>query len=304
MNVTERIEPTLDTVTVGDCLGPNEYDLVAGVYPDYFDAGAIDWTWLRLPDGRQALPHSLAFEDGNRTFSLRYLSGRKLNARIRHTFYRPLVPPLAVSATVEIGRTYIRRGREHVEFLALVRDREGNLLMASQNDWVMNSSVRHDEDSPPEAYAPTSTVEGVPRHFTIPMPDAVSSLSAGDELPALERAAWLSEPEGGHGSNSVHGDEYARRVLGTRGAIVLGSTTLGYVNELLGRALGPSWLERGSLDVRFTGPVVRNDPVTAHARVAGIEQDAGGERLDLDVSVTNGAEDDRTVIVGTASYRL
>ncbi|MFN8638051.1 MAG: hypothetical protein U0360_00995 [Dehalococcoidia bacterium] len=127
-----------------------EYRLASDAYPDYFDAGAVDWNWLRLEDGR-ATPHSVAFEDGNRTFSQRYLSGRKLNAHIRHVFYAPPVEPLDVSDSVEVERTYVRRGREHVEFLALVRDSAGRMLMASENDWVMNSAVRHAEDSPAEA---------------------------------------------------------------------------------------------------------------------------------------------------------
>ena len=47
MNVIERIEPTLETVAPGDRLGPNEYELVAGAYPDYFDASAIDYVNAR-----------------------------------------------------------------------------------------------------------------------------------------------------------------------------------------------------------------------------------------------------------------
>jgi hypothetical protein len=304
MTADRRIEPTIKTVVPGDRFGPHAYDLSAGAFPDYFDAEAVDWEWLRLPDGRMAVPHSAAFEDGNRTFSLRYLSGRKLNAHIQHIFFRPLIAPQRVVDTVEIQRTHIRRGREHVEFMALVRDGDGNLLMASQNDWVMNSSVGHEQDSPPEAYATPPAASLPPRGFSMPPSERALALQPGDELSALQRRAWLYEPPGGHGPDSVHGDEYARRVLGTRGAIVLGSTTLGYVNEVLGRALGPSWLERGSLDVRFTGAVVRNDPVTACARVTGVQRDAGGERLDFEVWVANEALDGQTSIAGTASYRL
>lgn len=304
MAVDARIEPTIETVTPGERLGPNTYDVDGHTHPDFYDASATDEGWLRLPDGRVAIPHTVAFEDGNRTFSQKYLSGRKLNARIIHTFYRPVVAPDRLTATVAVERTYIRRGREHVEFLALVRDSEARLVLASRNNWVMNSSVRHEQDSPPEAFDSPPVLSLPPREFTLPVPTDVRALRPGDELPTLTRSAWLFEPPGGHGPNSVHGDEYARRVLGTRGAIVLGSTTLGYVNELLGRTLGPSWLERGSLDVRFTGAVVRNDPVTAHARVVGVERDAEGDRVDIEVWVTDGAMDDQKVISGIASYRL
>ncbi len=296
----ERVEPTLDTVHMGDRFGPNAYGLEPGVYPDYFDASAIDWTWLQLPDGRTALPHSIAFEDGNRTFSLRYLSGRKLNARVRHTFYRPLVAPVGISDSVKIERTLVRRGREHVEYLATVSDQSGRLLMTSQSDWVMNSSVRHDHDSPPDGAVSVFNRALPTREFSLPPSPRAHDLQVGDELPPLGRQAWLYEPPGGHGPNSVHGDEYARRVLGTRGAIVLGSTVLGYVNELLGRALGPSWLERGALDVRFTSPIVHNDPVTARARVASVDE----RGVEFEVQVTDAADADQQAIVGTARYAL
>ncbi|MEZ4503879.1 MAG: hypothetical protein R3C39_14750 [Dehalococcoidia bacterium] len=299
-NTDDRIEPTLETVRAGDRFGPVVREVRGDNPPDYFDAAAVDSAWLRLPDGRVALPHSAAFEDGNRTFSTRYLSGRKLNARVRHTFYRPLVPPVRVTDAVEIPRTLIRRGREHVEFLATVHDEDGRLLMASQNDWVMNSSVRHEHDTAPEGVPSVFDLALPPREYTIEVPSAARELRVDDELPSLERAAWLAEPPGGHGPNSVHGDEYARRVLGTRGAIVLGSTVLGYVNEQLGRTLGPAWLERGTLDVRFVGPVVRGDLVTARTRVSAVLE----THIEFEVTVSNAAVEDQSAIVGTARFEL
>jgi hypothetical protein len=164
----------------------------------------------------------------------------------------------------------------------------------------MNSSVRHDQDSLHEQLPSVFDHPLPKRTFSIPVSPQAATLRVGDELPPLQRPAWLDVPPGGHGPDSVHGDEYARRVLGTRGAIVLGSTVLGYVNEQLGRALGPSWLERGSLDVRFVSPVVRNDLVTARARVASIDAD----RVAFEVEVTNAAMDQQTSIVGTARYQF
>jgi len=301
MAVQEQIEPTIETVTPGDVITGYEYDLIPGVYANYVDASAISPGWLRLPDGRQAVPHSVLFEDSNRTFSTRYLSGRKLNAGVRHVFYGPIVPPIHVVGSVEILKTYIRRGREHVEFMARVHDGDGRLLLASHNNWVMNTLVTHDADQ-----AGTDVPAPVlpPRQYTLPVSERALAMQPGEELAPFERTSVLNEPNGGFGDNSVHGDEYARRVLGLRGGVTLGSTNLGYINELLGRQFGPSWLERGSLDVRFIGGVVRNDQVAARARVTGRVQDDEGERLDIEVWLTNETLDSRTAIVGSASYRL
>lgn len=296
------VEPTIESVTVGEVIGPLTFNLEPGDYPDYVDSGAISPGWLQLPDGRQAAPHSLLFEAGNRAFSSKYLSGRKLNAGVLHRFYAPLIPPSHLATTVEVLRTYVKRGREHVEFVARVHDDSGRLLMASHNNWVMNSAVRHEQDVPPaESRAAVEELDA--QAPTLPVSPHAIALAEGEELPPLQRNAMLNEPPGGFGPNSVHGDEYAQRVLGTRGGIVLGSTLLGYVNEQLGRALGASWLERGSLDVRIIASVVRNDLVTAQARVAGRRVEAGLEYLEFEVSVTNEVEH-RTAVVGTARYLL
>ena len=111
MTAMEQIEPTLETVRPGDRL-TREYRLTAEAYPDYFDAGAVDWSWLRLDDGRVATPHSVAFEDGNRTFSQRYLSGRKLNAHIEQQVGNP-----------ELVALYLRwRDRQHGQALPRAED--------------------------------------------------------------------------------------------------------------------------------------------------------------------------------------
>lgn len=304
LKASDLIEPTLETVHEGDRIGPIAFDLGADAYPPHFDADAVDRSWLLLPDGSTALPHSVGFEFSNLTFSSRYLRGHKLNARIRHVCQRPLVPPVTVTGVVEIARTFIRRGREHVEFNAVFEDDEGRVVMTSQADWVMNSPVRHDHDSPGDGSVSVFDRPLPEREFSIPVPPHVHELRAGAGLPSLERQAWLYEPPGGHGPDSIHSDEYARRVLGTRGAVMVGSTVLGYVNEVLGRALGPTWLERGSLDVRFIRPMVHNDLVTAHARVDEVVHDDRGDWIEFEVWVTNAEEDGGTSIVGTARYEL
>jgi hypothetical protein len=133
----------------------------------------------------------------------------------------------------------------------------------------------------------------------------ITALQVGDELTPMQRKALMKPPPGGHKWGSPHQDKYAREVLGLRGGLVPGVSTMAYVEEMLGRYFGPSWLERGSLEVRFVGGgAIQDDDVTARARVTARERDDDGERLDLEVWLEDANIDGKAVVVGTASYRI
>ncbi len=55
--------------------------------------------------------------------------------------------------------------------------------------------------------------------------------------------------------NKIHDEETARR-YGFPGALVPGVIVYGYMTSPLVTALGPAWLERGTVTVRFTRPVM------------------------------------------------
>lgn len=132
--------------------------------------------------------------------------------------------------------------------------------------------------------------------------EQVRALSVGDELPVVERVATMRV---NNTWGSPHNDEYAREVLKLRGGLVPGVTTMAYVEDMLGRYFGPSWLERGEIEVRFVGGgAIRDDHVTARAQITGRTEDAGGERLELQVWLEDAEIDGKAVVVGTASYRL
>jgi hypothetical protein len=85
-----------------------------------------------------------------------------------------------------------------------------------------------------------------------------------------------------------------------RGALIGGSTLLSYVLEMLYNHFGQNWLYHGKIKVSFIGGgAVNGDVVTAHGRVTGVEPEAGGSRVKLDVWLEN--QMGNKIVVGEAS---
>jgi acyl dehydratase len=68
--------------------------------------------------------------------------------------------------------------------------------------------------------------------------------------------------------NKIHDDEVARR-YGFAGGLVPGITTYAWLARQALVALGPQWLERGTIEVRFLQPVYEGDRVLVEAVPAG-----------------------------------
>src|SRR5579871_327346 len=60
--------------------------------------------------------------------------------------------------------------------------------------------------------------------------------------------------------NRIHEDSVAAS-YGFRGGLVPGVTVYGYMASAVIEHLGPDWLHRGAMDVRFHEPVYAGDPV-------------------------------------------
>ena len=101
--------------------------------------------------------------------------------------------------------------------------------------------------------------------------------------------------------NPLHIDpEFARR---TRygGTVAHGMLSMAFLQELLTRAFGKSWLESGDLEVSFMAPVRPGEAITAEAKVLKAEPaegTAGKQRLRLQVVCSN--ERGEKVIIGKA----
>ena len=63
-----------------------------------------------------------------------------------------------------------------------------------------------------------------------------------------------------HASNPIHTDE-GGRAAGFDAAVVAGVTVYAYLTRPVVEAWGVEWLSRGTAEIRFTSPVMDNDPV-------------------------------------------
>src|SRR5712692_7407776 len=66
--------------------------------------------------------------------------------------------------------------------------------------------------------------------------------------------------------NLIHSDETARR-YGFAGALVPGATLYAYVTHPIVEALGPAWLARGAVNVKFVKPVQEGEELTVTGEI-------------------------------------
>jgi hypothetical protein len=129
-----------------------------------------------------------------------------------------------------------------------------------------------------------------------------AELRIGQELPPLRKTALV---KGDYRWGSPHHAGYATKVLGFRGALVPGVTTLAYVAEMLRSFFGPVWLERGTIEVNFIGGgAVDGDTVLARGVITGLKEEDGKTRVELEVWLEDEAVGNQKVLAGMASCLL
>ena len=129
------------------------------------------------------------------------------------------------------------------------------------------------------------------------MQEQVNLIDVGDEIPILTKTAYM--PIDPQGRNAIHTDDYAQD-FGMRGALIGGSTLLGYVLEMLYGYFGRDWMEHGRIKVSFIGGgAINGDELTAHGLVTATEPEGDGTRMSLEVWLEN--QDQAKILVGQAS---
>jgi 3-hydroxybutyryl-CoA dehydratase len=94
------------------------------------------------------------------------------------------------------------------------------------------------------------------------------------------------------GPGNIHSDVEVAKRTGLEAPIAQGMQTLAFASELMTKVLGPSWIERGELSVKFTKPVFAGDTVTVGA--------SGGDDT-YEITATN--QKGEVLMVGEAHMR-
>ncbi len=101
------------------------------------------------------------------------------------------------------------------------------------------------------------------------------------------------------GAGNSHSDDETARERGLGGALAQGGQLVGYVNEMMLKALGPGFVGGGEISVTFIHPVRPGDEVTARATQKSVRGEDGRNRIEFEVWLEN--QNGEKCVVGTAS---
>lgn len=115
---------------------------------------------------------------------------------------------------------------------------------------------------------------------------------------AQEQLNQYADASGDH--NPLHLDAQFAQSTQFGGIIAHGMLTLAFVSEMMLAAYGRSWLESGSLRVRFKGAAYVGDCVETWGQVTKQEQQGLRQRVTCSVGVRN-RDNQQEIISGTAT---
>ena len=174
-----------------------------------------------------------------------------------------------VRAVANFERPRSRAGLNFITAVCDIIDSSGQTLLVSKSTVMTSDDAGNTEGGQPQS-AP------VPPQAPVPSQAPVSSLEPvevpASVLAAVRRTITLarlkSYANASGDDNPLHLDaEFASRTQ-FGGIIAHGMLTLAFVAEMMTGALGRSWLESGSMRVRFKGAAYLNDEVETWATVA------------------------------------
>jgi len=120
------------------------------------------------------------------------------------------------------------------------------------------------------------------------------------EFPSIEKHITLDKMRkytgGGPG---IHTDDEFARTKGLPGAVVQGGQIVGYLNEMMLRALGPGYIEGGEISVVFVKSAMSGDSLVTRSTVTERKSVDGRTRVTCEVWVENARGE--KLAVGTAS---
>ena len=135
-------------------------------------------------------------------------------------------------------------------------------------------------------------------------PKFVAESGAKDQLPTVvktitrEQLDAYSRVSGDR--NPLHSDAQFAATTQFGGIIAHGMLTLAFVSQMMTKAYGRSWLETGTLKVKFKGAAYLEDQVETSGQVTKEERSTDGRRLTCAVAVFD-RQRSRELVTGTAT---
>ena len=168
-----------------------------------------------------------------------------------------------VRAVASFERPRSRAGLNFITAVCDLIDSSGQILLVSKSTVMTSDDAGNTEGGQPR---PAPVPSQAPVSSAQPVPVPASVLAAVRRTITLERLKSYANASGD--DNPLHLDaEFASRTQ-FGGIIAHGMLTLAFVAEMMTGALGRSWLESGSMRVRFKGAAYLNDEVETWATVA------------------------------------
>jgi 3-hydroxybutyryl-CoA dehydratase len=193
-----------------------------------------------------------------------------------------------VRAVANFERPRSRAGLNFITAVCDLIDSSGQTLLVSKSTVMTSDDAGNTEGGQPQS-APVPSAE--------PVEVPASVLAAVRRTITVERLKSYANASGD--DNPLHLDaEFASRTQ-FGGIIAHGMLTLAFVAEMMTGALGRSWLESGSMRVRFKGAAYLNDEVETWATVAKSRSD---DVRSFSVGVRNRATG-QELVAGNAAVR-
>jgi acyl dehydratase len=292
-----------ENIEVGEQLGPIEIDV------DEFLMRQHEFTVEELPPTTtdaegQIAQASILLGEMLRLLNTRYDPHHDvgLHQREQVWFHSPVRAGERVRLTGTMVEKYERRDRGYFVIEAEARVVGSNRLICRHRP--VEAILIGDPDKLGGGRGKGTAERRVEGHYPLDVPvvdTASADVAIGSPLPVLERTVHQSQISVYSNVSAfwrtTHTDVHGARAAGLDSTIAQGLMEACYISDLASRFFGVAWHTTGHMDLAFLAPYYPGDSVKVLAVVSGLEEAAGGTRVELEVWVED-AQTGRKLTVG------
>ena len=134
----------------------------------------------------------------------------------------------------------------------------------------------------------------------------LSQIAVGTDLPPLVKPVRQEEinlyARASGDYNPIHIDQDFAKKTPLKGTIAHGMLILAYISELMTASFGESWLESGSLELRFRAPARPGDSIRVSGQITAVDYEGEAVTVKCQVSCRN--QHDEVNINGEAAVTV